>query len=394
MISEKIRQIAQNYKADLIEIRHHLHKNPELSFQEFKTAAFIQAKLKEIGINDIEILAETGTVALLKGKAQGNNEKCIALRADIDALPIKELNDVSYCSVNDGVMHACGHDVHTTCLLGAAKILKDLENEWSGTVKLIFQQGEEKDPGGASILIKEGVLENPRPDAIFGMHCDPDLPVGTVGFCPGFAMASTDEIYMEIHGKGGHGARPNQCIDPIVIASHVITSLQQIVSRRANPLNPTVLTFGKIFSDGGETNIIPDVVHIYGTLRTFDETWRNEARQLVRDITEGICKTMGGSCKIDTPEGYPCLYNNPELTYKVKQIAEDYMGGTEIIPARMGGEDFAYYSHVVPAAFYRVGVKIDGGTGLHTATFDANENGLDLYAGLFAQVAVEVLKGE
>lgn len=393
MLSEKIRTTANALSSQLIAIRHHLHANPELSFEEYQTAAYIRQELRSYGIEQVESVAGTGTVALLYGK-KTISDKCIALRADIDALPIKEENKVSYCSQNEGVMHACGHDVHTTCLLGAARILKTLENEWSGCIKLIFQQGEEKDPGGASLLVEAGVLENPRPSAIFGLHCDPDMSVGQVGFCAGAAMAACDEVYIDVYGRGGHAARPQQCIDTVLLAAQVITALQQVVSRRANPLSPSVLSFGKIYSEGGATNIIPDCVRIWGTFRSFDEAWRKEAHQIIRQIAEGVCLSMGGRSVVDIPQGYPSVYNNPDLTTKVAEITASYMGGVQIIPPRMGGEDFAFYSQLIPACFYRIGTAKTGATGLHTPTFDVEESAIGLYAGLISQIATQILLRE
>jgi amidohydrolase len=267
---EKIKTLAKQYAAEFIEVRHHLHAHPELSYQEFETSKFVQNKLKQFGI-PFEIKATTGVIGLIAGKNPG--KRIIALRADMDALPIREENEVAYKSINDGVMHACGHDVHTTCLLGAAKILSELKNEWEGTIKLIFQPGEEKNPGGASLLIKEHVLEDPKPQAILAMHVHPGLELGKLSFRSGKVMASADEIYITIKGKGGHAASPQYTIDPILIASHLIIALQQIISRNNNPFNPSVLSITS-FQGGTTTNVIPNEIKLMGTFRAMDEEWR------------------------------------------------------------------------------------------------------------------------
>lgn len=389
MLLQKVRQLADNFAQDLTQIRRYLHQNPELSFQEYQTSAYIQARLKEYGIEHQVVLCKTGVVALLRSQ-RNPDKKVIALRADIDALPIQEANNVDYCSQHTGIMHACGHDAHTTCLLGAARILQSLSNEWEGTVKLIFQLGEEENPGGASLMIAEGVLDNPRPSLMLGLHCDPDLPVGTIGLCDGLSMASTDEIYLTIHGKGGHGARPHECVDTILLAAQVVQALQQVVSRHANPLIPSVLTLGKIYSDGGATNIIPNTVHIQGTFRTFNETWRSQAHAHIKRIVQNICDSMGGSCVVNIERGYPSLRNDADLTPFIRQSIAAYTTVCNI-PPRMGGEDFAFYSQQLPTTFFRLGTQKPHATGLHTPTFDIDENALPVGAGLMAWLAIQSL---
>ncbi len=388
MLDKKVHTLAQKYLSENISIRRHLHQYPELSFQEEKTCRFVKEQLEKLEIAN-QVMAKTGVVGLIKGK--NPNSRVIALRADMDALPILETNEVSYCSKNEGVMHACGHDVHTTCLLGAARILQELREEWEGTIKLIFQPGEEKLPGGASILIGEGVLKNPSPQQILGQHVEPLMEVGKVGVKSGLFMASADEIYVTVRGKGGHGAKPHLCVDTILMASQLIVQLQQLVSRKADPLMPTVLTFGKIFSEGGATNIIPDEVVIHGTLRTFDEEWRFKAHDMLRDMAHLLCESMGGSCTFDIHVGYPFVKNEEKLTTKVKENMIAYLGKENVldIPARMGGEDFAFYSQEVPACFYRLGVQNPNGTGLHTPTFDIDENALETGVGLMAFLATK-----
>ena len=391
-LSEKIRSLSEAYFDEIKSIRHHLHQHPELSFHEHETAKFIEEKLDSFGIKNIERVADTGVTFCLQGKEQG---KTIALRADIDALPIKEENEVSYRSKNEGVMHACGHDVHTSSLLGAAKILSELSDQWSGTIKFIFQPAEEKSPGGASILIKEGILENPRPDSILGQHVMPLIETGKVGFRKGKYMASADEIYLKVKGKGGHAAMPENFIDPIAIASQIIVSLQQIVSRMANPKTPTVLSFGKI-SGGNVNNVIPDQVNIEGTFRTFDEEWRKTALEKIKTISTEIAQSMGAACEVTFAPGYPFLANDEAYTDRNIKAAEDYLGEENVVDLDlwMAAEDFASYSHYVDACFYRLGTRNEKRgitSGVHTPTFDIDENALRTGMGLMAYLAINEL---
>jgi amidohydrolase len=391
---KEIQQYSSAYANDVVSFRRHLHAHPELSYQEYNTAKFIAKQLLSFGIQVHEGIAGTGVVAIIEGK--NPTKKIIALRADIDALPIQEINSKEYKSTNKGVMHACGHDVHTASLLGTAKILNQIKSQFEGSVKLIFQPGEEKNPGGASIMIKEGVLENPAPSAILGQHVFPLLPVGKIGFREGKYMASSDEIYLRVVGKGGHGATPELTIDPVVIASHIIIALQQIISRNASPKHPTVLTFGKITADGA-TNIIPDEVNIAGTFRALDERWREEGLRKIKKMAESIAEGMGGECEVDIHHGYPCLENDPMLTRSIKQAAEEYVGEENVvdIDLTLGSEDFAYYSQVIPASFYRLGTRNEskGITSyVHTPTFDIDEDALTLAPGLMAWMAIAQLR--
>jgi hippurate hydrolase len=388
---EKIKRLANQYRSEFIAIRQHLHANPELSYQEFETSKFIQGKLTAFNI-PYEVMASTGVVGLIKGKKP--ESRVIALRADIDALPIKEENNISYKSTKEGIMHACGHDVHTTCLLGAAKILNETKNDWEGTVKLIFQPGEEKNPGGASYMIRDGVLENPKPTAIFAMHVHPGLQLGKMSFRSGKVMASADEIYITVKGKGGHAASPHLCIDPILIASHLIISLQQIVSRNANPHSPSVLSITS-FQGGAATNVIPNEVNLKGTFRAMDEKWRTEAHELITRNATALVKSMGGEIDLLIDKGYPAVYNNERLHGVARKAAAEFIGeaNVEETELRMGAEDFGYYAQQVPACFYRVGVmnKEKGITsGVHTATFnidvDAIETGMGFMAWLGATI--------
>lgn len=391
-IIQKIQLLAKSYLPETIEIRRHLHRYPELSFEEYATADYITSKLKELGIPFTKGIVKTGIVALIEGKNPG--KKIIALRADIDALPITEANEVEYKSCNAGVMHACGHDVHSASLLGAAKILNQLKGEFEGTVKLIFQPGEEKLPGGASLMIKEGVLENPRVYNMLGQHVFPSMEVGKVGFRSGMYMASTDELYMTVKGKGGHAAMPADYINPLLIASQILLELNTVFMKQQQKA-PTVLAFGKITGNGA-TNVIPDVVKIEGTFRTMDEAWRAEAHGKMKQIAEAIAKRMRGECEFRIELGYPFLVNDETVTATAREAAEEYLGkeNVEELPLRMTAEDFAFFSQQVPSCFYRLGTgNVSKGitSGVHTATFDIDEHALEIGAGLMAWLAVKGL---
>ena len=388
MIKDKIKELAAKYAEEFIEIRHYLHARPELSFNEFETSKYIQQKLSTWNIGH-QVMATTGVVGLIQGKNTYN--KIIALRADMDALPITELNDIAYRSINPGVMHACGHDVHTTCLLGAAKILNELKNEWGGAVKLIFQPGEEKNPGGASLLIKEGVLENPKPDAIFALHVNPALPVGKLSFRSGMVMASADEIYITIKGKGGHAAAPHLTADTVLIASQLVVNLQQIVSRMNDPFNPCVLSITSI-QGGNTTNVIPSEVKLIGTFRAMNEEWRFKAHHLIKKICKNTAETGGAEIDVNIDIGYPFVINDEQLTVMATRNAEEFAGSENVeeTEIRMGAEDFAFYSHRVPACFFRLGVgnkEKNITSGVHTPTFNIDEKAIENGMGIMAWLA-------
>ena len=380
---ERIKQLAQQLHPEVVRLRRHLHTHPELSFQEKNTAAFIASQLKALGFEVREGLAGTGVIGVLKGRGEG---KVIALRADMDALPIQEKNEVDYRSANAGVMHACGHDVHMSSVLGAARILNEVKGDWSGTVLLVFQPGEEKIPGGASLLLKEGALKNPAPSAIFGQHVTPELEVGKVGFREGPFMASSDELYVTVKGRGGHAAQPEKLIDPIVISAHLLLELKQEFAA-LDPAQAKVLAFGRVIAEGA-TNVVPNEVHIAGTLRAFDEVLRERLHTWLPTRANEICERFGGSCDFEVRKGYPVLVNDSELTRTMKGAAIDFLGADKVLDMdrRMGSEDFAFYTHAMPGCFYRLGTGAPGAAmhGLHTPTFDIDEDALRIGSGLMA----------
>lgn len=390
MLKNKIQTLAQNIHKQVVGFRRHLHQHPELSFHEHETAAFIQKRLSELGIEMQTNVGGLGVVGFIYGKKGAG--KTIALRADIDALPIEEKNDVPYKSQNIGVMHACGHDVHTASLLGVAEILAQLTEHFAGTIKLIFQPAEERVPGGASLMIKDGVLTNPTVQSIIGQHVAPNIEAGKIGIRAGKYMASADEIYLTITGKGGHGAQPQHCIDPIIIAANMLVQLQTVVSRNADPRSPSLLTFGKIVG-GTATNVIPNEVKLEGTFRAMDEKWRAEGLDRITKIVHAVAESMGGKAKLDIRKGYPVLYNNESLTARTRNAMCDYMGAENVIDLDlwMASEDFAYYTHEVPGCFYRLGTANKARniiSGVHTDTFDIEENALAISTGLMAWLAI------
>ena len=392
MLKEEIKRLSHQIHGDVVKLRRHLHAYPELSFQEHQTSAFIKAHLDKLGI-EWKAVAGTGILGIIQGEL--TSDEVIALRADIDALPVQEKNDVEYASKNAGVMHACGHDFHTSSLLGTAQILQSLRSTFGGTIKLFFQPGEEVLPGGASIMIKEGVLENPKPSAVFGQHAMPRVPAGKIGIKSGKFMASMDAVIMKVRGKGGHGGEPHNVVDPVVIASHIIVALQQVVSRMSHPGEPTVLSFGKVIANGA-VNVIPDDVYIEGTFRAMNETWRNEAHKRMKMMAEGIAKSMGAICNMNIDRGFPFLTNESKLTTKVRQYATEYLGEENILDEDiwMAAEDFSYYSQAADSCFYLCGVGNPSKgivSPLHNPTFNIDENALEVSAGLMAYLALKRL---
>ncbi len=385
MFLNKIKEKAKEYFPYAVEVRRHLHRNPELSYKEFETAKFIRNELQKMGLS-YTVMAETGTVALVEGK--NPKSRVMALRADIDALPIEEENDVLYKSCVPGVMHACGHDAHTATLLGTAKILIDLKDEFEGTIKLIFQPGEERNPGGASLMIRDGALENPRPQAIAGLHVHNPLPVGQFSFRPGTSMASADELFITIYSEGGHAAAPHLTTDPIVAAAHMIVSFQQLVSRNTDPIEPVVLSICAI-QGGNTTNVIPSEVNMKGTLRCMNENVRAKMHESLQRQVEHLAKAMDIRAELIIDKGYPIVYNNPALYERTRALAEQYAGPENVFltEKRMGAEDFGYYAREIPACFFRLGARTPSESlvkGGHTPIFDIDEDCLEQGMGMMA----------
>jgi hippurate hydrolase len=379
MLQQQIKELAKGLAPRYIDIRRYLHAHPELSYQEFETSKFVQQKLTELNI-PFEVKSVTGVIGIIEGK--NPSSRVVALRADMDALPIHEENNVPYKSTKPGIMHACGHDVHTTCLLGAAEILMQTNTAWEGTVKLIFQPGEEKNPGGASLLIKEGVLEKPpRPTSIFALHVNPQLEVGKLSFRSGKVMASADEIYITIQSKGGHAAAPHLTADTILIASQLVVALQQVISRNNNPFSPSVLTISS-FQGGHTTNVIPSEVKLMGTFRAMDEKWRFKAHDIIRKLTKDLVGSMGAEAEVHVDVGYPAVYNNEALHEQAKELAIQLIGSENVseTEVRMGAEDFGFYSQLVPGCFFRLGTANkakDTAHGVHTPRFDIDEDAIE-----------------
>ena len=391
MLLEKIKSLAAQGQEENIAMRRYLHANPELSYQEFETCKFIQTQLTKIGI-PFTVIATTGVLGIIEGK--NPSKRLIALRADMDALPIIEENEVSYKSKNEGVMHACGHDVHTTILLGAAKILWSLRDEFEGTIKLLFQPGEEKNPGGASYMIRDGALKNPVPLGIIGLHVHPGLPFGKLSFRKGRVMASADELYVSIKSSGGHAATPHQTVDTVLVAAQLITSLQSIISRNRNPQNPSVLSICSIHG-GNTTNVIPSEVKLMGTFRAMDEVWRFKAHDLMLQQAKGIAIATGAEIDFRVDVGYPTVDNEPVITEAAWKLADQYMGAEHVeeTELRMGAEDFGYYSQVIPGCFFRLGVRnesIDAIHNVHTPVFKVDEAAIAHGVGMMAWLGVSL----
>ena len=391
MLLEKIKLLAAQGQEENIAIRRHLHAHPELSYQEFETCKYLQAQLTKIGI-PFTVIATTGVLGIIEGKNPGS--RVIALRADMDALPILEENEVDYKSKNDGVMHACGHDVHTTILLGAAKILWSLRNEFEGTIKLLFQPGEEKNPGGASYMIRDGALQNPVPQGIIGLHVHPGLPFGKLSFRKGRVMASADELYVSIKSSGGHAATPHQTVDTVLVAAQLITSLQTIISRNRNPQNPSVLSICSIHG-GNTTNVIPSEVKLMGTFRAMDEVWRFKAHELMMQQAKGLAIATGAEIDFRVDVGYPTVDNEPIITEAAWKLADEYMGADNVeeTELRMGAEDFGYYSQVIPGCFFRLGVRNESKDAIHnvhTPVFKIDEDAIAHGVGMMAWLGVSL----
>jgi amidohydrolase len=380
--SNQIKEEVKAIESRLIAWRRHLHANPEISFKEYKTSEYLQEELKSVGINDFHVVCETGIYGFI-----GEGEETIILRGDIDALPIQENNNVAYKSKEDGLMHACGHDVHSTCLLGALSILKKYESDLPYRVMYVFQPGEEQLPGGASLMIKEGIFDGVNAKMIIGQHVYPELEVGKVAFKEGIYMASCDELYISVQGKGGHGALPHKNIDPILIGAHIVTAIQQMVSRHNDPRIPTVVSIGEFIANGA-TNVCPDKAEMKGTIRTFNEEWRADLHVKLIKLIKGIGESMGAEIIVRIDKGYPYLENHIESTQLLKSIAQKQLGEghVEDLEIRMTAEDFSYYSQILPACFYRLGVRNESKgitSSVHSPTFDIDERALSIGVEVF-----------
>ena len=391
-LAEKIKEKADFCFSEVVKLRKHLHKHPELSFQEYETSRFVAEQLGIYGISSNPV-AGTGLIARIDGKKK-IKKRSVALRSELDALPVQEETGLPFRSVNKGIMHACGHDVHTACLLGAARIIKELEKEFPGTVYLVFQPGEESLPGGAKKMMDEDLFSGDKPDLIIAQHVLPELDAGYAGVRPGLYMASGDEIYITVTGEGGHAAMPHTTTDTVVAMAQVVVALQQVSSRFAPPQIPTVLSFGKLIANGA-TNVIPPEVILEGTFRTMDEKWRARAHELITGIATKTAESLGAACRVEIRKGYPLLYNDPVQTGVIKELMSEYLGPERVadLPIRMTTEDFAWFAQRYPAVFCRLGTGMPDKK-LHAPDFDIDEKALLTGSGLMAWLAMSFLDRE
>jgi amidohydrolase len=389
-----LRESAEEIAPGVIADRRYLHRHPELGFHEENTARLVIERLRALNLDDLQTgIAKTGVVGVLHGgKGPG---KTVLLRADMDALPITELNDVPYKSETPGAMHACGHDAHTAMLLGAARVLAGRREEFAGTIKFLFQPSEEANAGGAAPMIEAGVMENPHVDAAFGIHVGSNIPAGKVAVLGGPVNAAADSAIVTIRGLGGHAARPQMAIDPIVIGAHCIVALQSLVSREVNPLSPAVITVGTLHA-GTVSNVIPEEAHFEATVRTFDEKTRALLAERIPQVVRGICETFRATADVQYELGYPPLVNNAEMAALVKSVALEVVGPERVQDSEpgMGAEDMSYFLNAVPGAFYRLGVRNEatGKTyGHHHPRFDIEEDALATGVAMHAAVALRYL---
>ena len=393
---DDIKSLAHAQRDEVIEWRRWMHRHPELSQEEYGTMAFVAERLRDMGLKPKTGIGKTGVMAMLRGAEP--DSYCVALRADYDALPITECTGLPFASENPGVMHACGHDMHTCSLLGAVKILTHLKEHIHGSLMFIFEPSEEKYPGGARMMMQDGLFDEVIPNEIYSFHCLPEMDYGKVGMRKGKYMASTDELYWTVKGKGGHGATPHLNIDPILIASHIVIALQQVVSRRAAPMSPTVLTIGKIEDVGGRTNITPEEVKMEGIIRSFDPEWRLRTHELIRHISSGVAEAMGGECDLFVDEGYPPVINDDACTQQVFDNACRFLGAENVewLDLRMTAEDFSFYQQKIPSCYFRIGIHEPGTpfSNLHRPNLIVDERSLELANGLVAYNALMALRNK
>lgn len=396
------RRAVQDYfsrlNEQLVTWRRHIHANPELSFEEEQTAAYIAGEIRAMGLEPRTGVGGNGIVVDIGPADRADGARpTVLVRADIDALPVTEQTGLDFASRNEGVMHACGHDIHTTSLLGAARFFAENRESLPGTVRVIFQPAEEKLPGGARAMIADGVLQNPEPRLALGQHINPELPVGKAGFIPGQFMASVDDFHFTVKGVGGHAAHPEALVDPVVIAAQIINALQSVVSRRAPRGVPTTLSIGKVVAPGA-SNVIPDTVYMEGTFRTTDEEWRERARGLIEELATQTARAAGGDCEVEVLPGYPSLFNDRELTSRAREFAEEFLGEEHVVdlPLTMGAEDFAYYGHEIPGCFYNLGVtdfeEVPAPPPLHSPRLTPSERALPIGAGLLTWITLRSLE--
>lgn len=388
----RLRQLSADAHAETVRLRRQLHRRPELAFEEHETAALVARELTALGLDVQTGVARTGVVAHVVGAEPGPT---VALRADMDALPIHEATDLDFASERDGVMHACGHDVHTASLLVAARLLVEIRGELRGTVRLLFQPSEEKLPGGATVMIADGVLgamgSHAAPARILGQHVAPQLPAGVIGVRSGPFMASADELYLTIRGTGGHAAEPEALVDPVLVQAHVLVALQAVISRHRPPGIASILSFGRVEADGA-TNIVPDTVRLVGTFRSMDEAWRERAHALIRRTAEKTAEAFGATCEVEILVGYPSLTNDAATAAWVRETAVGFNGAEHVadLPMWYASEDFAWYTQQIPGCFSILGVgnEADGIThGLHTPRFAVDEAALAVGPGFLAALA-------
>lgn len=389
--ARRIRERASEIFPETVSLRREIHLHPELSYEEVETTALIDGYLRSLGIEPEPPFLETGVVALLRGEGKRGGGNLVALRADIDALPVTEENSHAFCSLEPGKMHACGHDMHTAMLLGAARILSGMKDELHGDVLLIFQPAEEKTPGGAKPLIEAGLFRRFNPAVIIGQHCFPNVPAGKVALCKGSFMAATDELYFTISGQGGHASAPHKAADPVLAAAHIITAVQHLVSRVVPPHEPAVVSIASIHG-GNAPNVIPGKVSMSGTMRTMNEELRTLLKDRLRQTVMHVAEAFGVQAELEIRNGYPALVNDPQVTLQAVAACTEYLGSGNVLQSEplMTAEDFAYYLLERPGTFWQIGTGAPGqekGNTLHSPTFNPEERALETGSGLLAYSA-------